>query len=411
MSKIEAGRTALNENSFDLISLLYTLREILKLKALDKGLELIFDIAADVPQFVRADEGRLRQVLLNILGNAIKFTSAGGVTLRVRGGRIQHPQSEIQNPKSSITFEIQDTGPGIAPEEFDKLFESFGQTETGRKSQQGTGLGLPISQKFVRLMGGDIRVSSALGVGTTFTFDVTVRLAEASEVKATAPQRKVVCLAPDQSKYRILAVDDRLESRLLLVQILASIGFEVREAENGQQAVEVWQSWEPHLIVMDMRMPVMDGFQATKQIKSYLKGQATAIIALTASAFEEDRSMVLEAGCDDFIRKPFQKEELLEKIGQHLGVVYKYEDDISQDLPAKNRTISPSGDLSWHLAQMSPDWVAQVEEAAAQGSDDQILELLELIPPEHAPLATALGDLAYNFQFDKILNLMEKQGE
>jgi PAS domain S-box-containing protein len=428
MSKIEAGRTALNESSFDLISLLDTLREILQLKARDKGLELIFDIAADVPQFVRADEGKLRQVLLNILGNAIKFTSEGSVTLRVRGGHSapgighsalgmghgkeensQRPAPSAQRP---ITFEIEDTGPGIAPEEFDKLFEAFGQTETGRKSQQGTGLGLPISQKFVRLMGGDIRVSSTLGEGTTFTFDVTVRPVEATEVKAIAPQRKVLCVAPDQLKYRILVVDDRSESRLLLVQILASIGFEVREAENGQKAVEVWQSWEPHLIVMDMRMPVMDGFEATKQIKSCLKGQATAIIALTASAFEEDRAMVLSAGCDDFIRKPFQKEELLEKIGQHLGVVYKYEDESShtESVRPKTEGISLSGDLSRHLEQMSPDWVAQVYRAAAQGSDDRILDLLDGVPAENAPLAAALGDLAYNFQFDKIMKLTEKWG-
>ncbi len=435
MSKIEAGRTALKESSFDLISLLDTLREILKLKAQDKGLALIFEIGASVPQFVRADEGRLRQVLLNILGNAIKFTPAGRVTLRVRAGHgepgsepncpspisqsevpnpqseVPNPQSKIQNPKSKITFEIEDTGPGIAPEEFDKLFESFGQTETGRKSQQGTGLGLPISQKFVRLMGGEIRVSSALGEGSTFTFDVTVRLAEASEVKATAPQRKIVCVAPDGPKYRILVADDRLESRLLLVQILTSTGFEVREAQDGQEAVAVWRSWEPHLIVMDMRMPVMDGYEATKQIKSCLKGQATAIIALTASAFEEDRSIVLSAGCDDFIRKPFQKEELLEKIGQHLGAVYIREQEISQELPAKNRTISPPGDLSWHLQQMPPDWVAQVCGAAAQGSDDRILELLELVPAENQPLSAALADLAYNFQFDKIIKLTQKQRE
>jgi PAS domain S-box-containing protein len=432
MSKVEAGITVLNESNFDLILLLDSLKDMLELKAQSKGLALSFDAAPNLPQFVRTDEGKLRQILLNILGNAIKFTEKGSVTLRVRVGGsapgtgqnsqspIPHPQSEIQNlkskiqnPKSKITFEVSDTGPGIASEEFDKLFEAFGQTETGRKSQQGTGLGLPISRKFVRMMGGDMCVRSAVGEGTTFTFDIEIAEIDATEVHATPPQRKVTGVAPDQPKYRILVVDDRLESRLLLVQILASIGYQVREAQNGQEAIEVWRSWEPHLIVMDMRMPVMDGYEATKQIKSHLRGQATAIIALTASAFEEDRSTVLSAGCDDFIRKPFQQDELLQKIGQHLGAAYIYEEESSQKsgFGQKAERILSSADLSEHLAKMSPEWVAEVYSAASQGSDDIILELLERVPPENALLAEILADLANNFQFDKILNLTEKEGE
>ncbi|WP_017715993.1 PAS domain S-box protein [Kamptonema formosum] len=439
MSKIEAGITVLNERNFDLIVLLDSLKDILELKAQSKGLALSFDLAPDLPQFVRTDEGKLRQILLNLLGNAIKFTEKGGITLRVRVGHsapgaapnnqspipnpqfpsqnpqseIQNPKSKIQNPKSKITFEVSDSGPGIDPEEFDKLFEPFGQTETGRKSQQGTGLGLPISRKFARMMGGDISVRSAVGVGSTFTFDIQIKEIEATEVQAIPPQRKVTAVAPDQPKYRILVVDDRLESRLLLVQILASIGFEVREAENGQEAIQVWGSWEPHLIVMDMRMPVMDGYEATKQIKSHLRGQATAIIALTASAFEDDRSMVLSAGCDDFIHKPFQQDELLAKIGQHLGAVYIYEEQSSKKSGASPtpEKILPFADLSEQLAQMSPEWVEELYSAASQGSDDIILELLERVPPENAMLAEVLADLANNFQFDKILNLTQPEGE
>jgi PAS domain S-box-containing protein len=438
MSKIESGKTVLNESNFDLILLLDSLKEMLELKASAQGLGLSFDLAPDVPKFMRADQGKLRQVLLNILGNAIKFTEKGSVTLRVRVGPsawgtgqnnqfpIPNPQSELQNSKSEIrnpqcpmpnvqrpiTFEIEDTGPGIAPEEFDKLFEPFGQTETGRKSQQGTGLGLPISRKFVRMMGGDISVRSGVGEGSTFTFDIQIKEIEATEVQAIPPQRQVTGIAPDQPKYRILVVDDRLESRQLLVQILASIGFEVREAQNGQEAIEVWRSWEPHLIVMDMRMPVMDGYEATKQIKSHLRGQATAIIALTASAFEEDRSMVLEAGCDDFIRKPLQKDQLLEKIGQHLGAVYIYEEESSPKSGASQKTekIVLSTDLRELLAQMSPEWVAELHSAASQGSDDIILELLDMVPPENSRLAEVIADLAKNFQFDKIMKLTQQEG-
>jgi PAS domain S-box-containing protein len=422
MSKIEAGKLLFNESSFDLIVMLHTLKDLLQLKAQSKGLQLIFDPDKNLPQFVRSDEGKLRQVLINILGNAIKFTEEGGVTLRVRMGKgasdrernnqssIPNPKSKIQNPKFPIIFEISDTGPGIAIEEMSKLFESFAQTETGWKSKQGTGLGLPISRKFVQMMGGDIAVSSAVGRGTTFTFDIQVKLADATEIQVLLPQRKILHLAPNQPQYRILAVDDRAESRLLLAHILSSIGYQVREAENGKEAVEVWESWQPHLILMDMRMPVMDGYEATKQIKSHLQGEQLVIIALTASAFEEERSEILSAGCDDFMRKPFQKDQLLEKIGQYLGVLYIYEEE-SSPLKAGNpntETILPPADLSGHIAQMSPEWVEEVNQAAWSGSDDIVLNLLERIPPEHAPLAEALAELANNFEFDKIIKLLEK---
>jgi PAS domain S-box-containing protein len=422
ISKIEAGKLPFNESSFNLIAMLHTLKDLLQLKAQSKGLQLIFETDKSLPQFVRSDEGKLRQVLINILGNAIKFTEKGGVTLRVRMGHrasgtgqnnqspIQNPKSKIQNPQCSIIFEVSDTGPGIALEEMDKLFESFAQTETGWKSQQGTGLGLPISRKFVQLMGGDIAVSSAVGRGTTVTFDIQVKPADPTEIQAQLPQRKILHLAPNQLQYRILAVDDRAESRLLLAHILSSAGFQVREAENGKEAVEVWESWEPHLILMDMRMPVMDGYEATKKIKSHLKGESAAIIALTASAFEEERAEILSVGCDDFMRKPFQRDQLLEKISQHLGVLYIYEEE-SSPLKASNpntETISPPTDLSLHLAQMSPEWVEEVNQAAQYGSDDIILNLLESIPPENAPLAEALSDLANNFEFEKIINLLKK---
>ncbi|WP_198525075.1 response regulator [Kamptonema formosum] len=436
MSKIEAGKSPLHESSFDLIALLDSLKQMLQLKAEAKGLQLSFETDKNLPQFVRSDEGKLRQVLINILGNAIKFTQEGSVTLRVRVGDSawgvghqasdteQNNQFSIPNPKSPmpraqcpapnaprpIIFEVSDTGPGIALEEMDKLFESFAQTETGWKSQQGTGLGLPISRKFVRLMGGDIAASSAVSRGSTFTFDIQVKPADSTEIQAQLPHRKILHLAPNQPQYRILAVDDRPESRLLLAHILTSAGFQMREAENGKEAIEVWESWQPHLILMDMRMPVMDGYEATKQIKSHLRGEPAAIIALTASVFERERSEILAAGCDDFIRKPFQRDHLLQKVGQHLGVLYIYEEESSNIKAGKPNTeaIPTPADLSPHLAQMSPEWVGEVSQAARYGSDDIILKLLEDIPPEHAPLAITLADLANNFEFEKILKLLKK---
>ncbi|AFZ20444.1 response regulator [Allocoleopsis franciscana] len=408
MSKIEAGRITLNENTFDLLRLLSSLEEMLQLKAKSKGLQLIFHYAPDLPQYVQSDESKLRQVLINLIGNAIKFTSSGGVALRV--GRRQKLEVKIQNreslPKSFfLYFEVEDTGPGIAADDLDSLFDPFVQTKTGKISQEGTGLGLPISKQFVQLMGGTITVSSTLGAGTTFKFDVKVRPAEAASIQTGESRQRAIALAPNQPTYRLLAVDDRWESRKLLVHLLSPLGFQVREAENGQEAVALWESWQPHLILMDMQMPVMDGYEATQQIKAHLKGQATTIIALTASAFEADRTMILSAGCDDFLRKPFREEVLLEKIATYLGVRYLYEDSsqpTSQKPEEKVEVLTPEA-----LVVMPTQWQQALYWAAKACNDDELLTLIEQIPARHAALKSALADLVNNFSLDVIIDLTQ----
>ncbi|MBD2179759.1 response regulator [Planktothrix sp. FACHB-1355] len=407
MSKIEAGRIAFNENNFDLISTLNSIKEMLQLKAESKRLQLIFDCAPHTPQYLRTDENKLRQVLINLIGNAIKFTSSGGVVLRVMPGNdLAEIVSENATKSRKLLFEVEDTGPGIAPHELDTLFDPFVQTETGRNSEQGTGLGLPISRQFVQLMGGDITVNSVLGEGTIFKFDVKVELVEAKEVQTYQSSKRAIALAPNQPKYRILAVDDRWESRQLLIHLLSPLGFDVRAAENGQQAIEEWQSWEPNLILMDMQMPVMDGYEATKYIKAHLKGQATVIIALTASVFEENRITVLSAGCDDFVRKPFREEVLLEKLATYLGVRYVYSEaqsttstqsrESQKQLEPESLTVMPSG------------WITQLYEAADSIDNDRILELIAEIPAEEAFLAQYLTDLVKKFRCDAIIDLIER---
>ncbi len=421
MSKIEAGRTTLNETSFDLYSLLDHLQEMLQMRAEAKGLQLIFDRNPDIPQYVKTDQKKLRQVLINLLGNAIKFTQEGNVTLRVRreqgsrgageqrkqgrrgdgetGGQGEK-QTTNNKQQTTIHFEISDTGPGIAPEELDILFDAFLQTETGRNSQEGTGLGLPISRQFVQLMGGEIAVSSTLGRGTIFQFDVQISLAEAVADKDSKPNRRVIGLAPDQPRYRILVVDDRWENRYLLVKLLTSLGFQVREAANGREGVALWESWSPHLILMDMRMSVMNGYEATKQIKAHLKGQGTVIIALTASALEEERTVVLSTGCDDFLRKPFREEVLLEKIAEHLQLRYVYED---QAQPSSLQSDAPGSELTRSaLAVMPTEWLTQLHHFAAAADTEEIFRLLEQIPEEHAPLTQAIANLVNNFSFEQI---------
>jgi PAS domain S-box-containing protein len=399
MSKIEAGRVMLQEKSFDLYGLLDTLEEMFRLRAEGKGLALSFERTQNVPRYVRTDEGKLRQVLMNLLGNAIKFTEQGGVALRVA--------SAIEEQR--LILELEDTGPGIAPDELEAVFEPFVQTTSGQRSLEGTGLGLSISRQFARLMGGDITVSSEPGQGSVFRFEVPVGLADAAKVEAARPSRRVLGLEPGQAKYRLLIVDDRETTRQLLVKLLEPLGFEVREALHGQEAIEIWDRWEPQLIWMDMRMPVMDGYEATRQIKATARGQATVIVALTASAFEEDRETILSAGCDDVVRKPFRKDEIFDMLAKHLGVCFTYGQESAQPTTAPladvQDVLTPAA-----LASLPSSWLAELRQATIKGDLDLILTLADQIRERDAALADVLADLARNFEYKKILLLIEHVG-
>ena len=399
MSKIEAGRVTLQEESFDLYRLLDTLEEMFCLRSEDKRLALHFERDENVPQYVRTDEGKLRQVLMNLLGNAVKFTDEGGVVLRVARGI----------DKQHLIIEVEDTGPGIAPEELEAVFEPFVQSASGQRSLEGTGLGLSISRQFVRLMGGDIAVSSVLGQGSVFRLEAPIGLEDMAKVKVARSSRRVLGLEPGQATYRLLIVDDRKSTRQLLVKLLEPVGFEVREAVNGQEAVEWWELWEPHLIWMDMRMPVMDGYEATRQIKATAKGQKTVIVALTASAFEEDRETILSAGCDDIVRKPFRKEEIFDKLTEHLGVCFIYGEELDQP------TTTPFAEVQDVLTQaafavLSPRWVSELKQATIKADLKRILTLVDQIRAQNATLADALADLANNFEYKNILTLIEQAG-
>jgi CheY-like chemotaxis protein len=413
LSKIEAGRVALQKESFDLHRLLDGLEEMFHHRAMEKDLMLIFDQAPDVPQYVRTDEGKLRQVLMNLLGNAVKFTQEGGVTLRV-GTVDQGPLRETKDRPVSLVFEVEDTGPGIAREELDAVFDPFTQTTSGQKSHEGTGLGMPISRQFVRLMGGDLTLSSEFEVGSLFKFDVEVELADATDVPTAEPTRRVIGLEPDQraadgKPYRLLVVEDREANRRLLLKLLAPLGFEMREAVNGQEGIEIWQRWKPHLIWMDMRMPVMDGYEAAQRIKATTQGQATVIVALTASAFESDRAVILSGGCDDYVRKPFREEEIFETLTKHLGVRFVYEERAQ---PIGFPTEAGEGLLTTAaLAALPSDWVTSLHQAAAQLEADLILDLLDQIREQNAALADALEGLVNDFRFDTIMTLCELKEE
>jgi signal transduction histidine kinase/CheY-like chemotaxis protein len=411
MSKIEVGRVTVNNNNFDLSLFLKSLEEMLSLKAKAKNLELIFEKASGLHQYIEADEGKLRQILINLLGNALKFTESGSVILRISSQQAEPKKPAFLDSDSYyLHFEVEDTGPGISNQEIDKLFTPFEQTEVGRQAREGTGLGLSISQKFVELMGGEITVESTLGRGTIFKFDVLVRSIEPTnnELNRYLPVKSIA----GGYSYRILVVDDIAESRLLLNKMLSSVGFEVKEAGNGKEAISVWQSWQPHLILMDMQMPILNGYEATKQIKALSTANTqTVIIALTASAFEEERLVILAAGCDDFMRKPFYESELLEKVAQHLSVDYIYEEIDTNNLNFKQRSDSGSSitqELTREeLAVMNEEWRKELYQAAERVDNRAIFQLIEQIPSQYSATAQKLALLVEHFRCDKIIDLTE----
>ncbi len=393
MSKIEAGQVILNETDFDLYHLLHELDTLLQLKAASKQLQLCFIRYCTVPQYIRTDEQKLRQILINIISNAIKFTEKGEVTVKVWCKGHQ------------LFFAVTDTGHGIDNEDLNGLFSPFTQAKAGINSGEGTGLGLPISSKFIKLMGGQITVDSVVEEGTTFTFNIRFHpVISVMKDTTTTIFHYPVALASDQPHFRILVVEDKQTNRDLLVKLLTSVGFEVKEAVNGQEAIALWDAWEPHLIWMDMQMPIMNGYEATRHIKESLKGQATVIIALTASVFVEQRQQVLDSGCDDFVAKPFRSQEIFDKISQYLGVQYIYEESTPNQKKdnQEHYTVPLTSD---HLKVMPSQWIAQIYQRACEGNDVLLLELLEAIPPEETTLKKALYELIETFQFDKIMEL------
>ncbi len=402
MSKIEAGKTQLVAQSFNLEQLLQSLQDMFQFRAQEKGLSLTFNCAPDLPRYIRTDEGKLRQVLINLLGNAFKFTEQGQITLRCR---------IVEGKKENIRlkFEVEDTGLGIASEEMWGLFEPFVQTQSGIKTKEGTGLGLTISHQFVQLMGGNLEVLSTLGKGSLFYFTIPAELPQPSTLALEKPiPKRVIGLTDSQANYRLLVVDDHAESCQLMKQLLERVGFYTQVAMSGAAAITVWQEWKPHLIWMKMKMPPMDGYEATRLIRwresSHKSSFVTKIIALTANPFDDEASLILGAGCDDIICKPFSEELLFQTISRHLSVSYQYENlsAVSTSFHQELTTISP-----YCLKIMPESWRLALYQSALAVDGEQILSLIQQMPPEQGAIADYLKTLVSNFDFDQILNLTE----
>ncbi|QPK64859.1 PAS domain S-box protein [Methylomonas sp. LL1] len=394
MAKIEAGRLQLEIAPFDLGGLVRDVTEMMQIRAQEKGLRLLLDQTSDFPRYIKSDEARIRQILINLINNAVKFTEQGGVTLRL-GAR--------ENARHHLLIEVEDSGPGIAPENQTRLFEPFVQLSDGG-AQSGTGLGLAITRQFVKLMGGSIRVESALGKGSLFRVELPVELASPAEILQPEPHKlsEVVGLAPGQPSYRILIVEDQRENQLLLRRLMNDIGLEVRVVENGLQCLELFPDWRPDLIWMDKQMPVMDGIEATKRIRSLPHGEMVKIVAVTASAFKEQQREMLDAGMDDFVRKPYRFDEIYDCLARQLGLEYLYHSDSPADETA---TVT----LTARMLEELPEALRlQLRDALISLDNEQITQAIRMVAEVDAIVGFALSRLADYFDYPAILKLLDE---
>ena len=400
MAKIESGQVGLKESEVDLHRLLHEMQSLMGAGAVEKGLRFALELDPDLPRVVAVDAGKLRQVLLNLLGNAIKYTESGGVKLRARLASVHGTE------EAKVRFEVEDTGRGISPEDCQRIFTAFVQLGEQTPAQGGTGLGLSICKQYVELMGGQIAVTSQPGKGAKFHFVIPVRILPDLPERDQLKHRRILGLAQGQPRCRLLIAEDQPENRLLLRKVLSPLGFELREAANGQEAVALFDQWQPHLIWMDIRMPVMDGLEAVRRIRATPAGKATKIVALTAHALEEEREPIMAAGCDDLVRKPFHEQELFEALARHLRLKFIYETAPREEAPLATPppTLRPE-QLEALPAQLRQD----LRQAVVELDTARTQTLIEQVAQHDAVLGKALADLAKQLDYKRLLKLLEKE--
>jgi signal transduction histidine kinase/CheY-like chemotaxis protein len=374
LAKVEAGKLDLAQDEFALLPMLNSVVELMKVRAKQKGLSLEY-LCALPPQTVVGDPRRLRQVLLNLLGNAVKFTETGSVKL------------EVSRRDSAIAFVVEDSGVGISPSDLATLFQPFSQLGSTQKKSEGTGLGLAITQRIVEMMGGQMSIESVPGQGSRFQFQAQLpEVGGADSGSPTTIQR----IGYEGPPKKILVVDDMADNRAICLAMLSPLGFQLEEAADGQQALEVIATSSPDCVLMDMSMPRMDGLTAVGILRRDPKTISLPIIMLSANAYEEDRVESLQAGCDAFLSKPLRIESLLQEIGSRLGLHWTYAND------------------SLSLRQLSDQLLDQIQNATEVGDLSRIEGVLREIEVEHPNCWSRLQELANRFDYDTILDLVSE---
>jgi PAS domain S-box-containing protein len=401
LSRIESGRLALVETDFSLSDLLSDVERMFRYRAESKGLQFACARTAAVPRYVRADEAKLRQVLINLVGNAVKFTKAGRVDLRVDAGPEVSMDGETMK---RLVVEVADTGPGIPDRDRELIFDSFQQSSAGRESG-GTGLGLPISRRLVEMMNGRLEMESTVGEGSVFRFDARITPVHGVVSAGLSEYANVTGLAPVPEPWRILVVDDVDDNREVLRDMLVQVGFQVYEACNGREAVDAFADCKPHAILMDVRMPVMNGLEATRLIKTLPGGQEVPIMAVTASALEDDKQLVLDAGMRAYIRKPVGREELLMVLAREVQVQYLFDTEGARD-EARAWGAAPSLPDRQALDDLPDAWRADMRKALETGQMSVMKKLLESMRPRYPDLVQQLHVLVKEYDYERLQALL-----
>lgn len=397
MAKIEAGRVVIENNNFDLKELIRSTIDMMREYAETKNLALFLELTSDFPHYVNADEFKLRQILLNIISNAIKYSKKGSIQIGLNATNLPQPN------KCLLTFHIEDTGIGISEKDLPLIFDKFIQVGS-ESNQKGTGLGLPITKEYIQLMGGEISVTSTLNVGSCFSFTLPVtRVLEADiQTETNHNNSNVLGLASGQPTYRVLIVEDQLENRLLLRNILTRVGFDVYEVENGQEAVDLFSTLKPHFIWMDRRMPVMDGIEATRQIRALPNGKEVKIVAVTASVFLAQRQEFLDVGVDDIVNKPYQDSDIFACMEKYLGVRFVYENTENNEITIEKKAVKED-----FLKQLPPELIANFREAATSLDIENCLSVIEQIKTIDIDVAEQLSNAVNQLDFETLIDLLK----
>ena len=392
ISKIEARKMELYPKNFHFPEFLEAIAEICRIRAEQKGIELIYETLTPIPKAVRADEKRLRQVLINLLGNAVKFTEQGYITFKVG-----YHQEKFR-------FQVEDTGIGIAKEKLEEIFLPFQQVGEKIRETEGTGLGLTISRQLAELMGGDLKVESTLGKGSVFWLDLDLPEVEWIDV-ADISENNIIGFKG--LKRKILVIDDKWANRSVLVNMLEPLGFEVLEATDGLDGLNKACQFQPDIILLDLVMPVMDGFEATRRLRMMPELQGVVVIAISASVFDFDHQQSREVGCDGFLPKPVREADLLEKVRLHLGLEWVYEEiDSKVQLSSENSGLSTQDSLVVPPAQE----IASLLDLAMRGDLKGIIQettRLEELDQQWVPFATHLRQLAKSFKGKQIRQFLK----
>jgi Amt family ammonium transporter len=395
ISKIESGKIILEENVIELRSFIHEIEMMMSISARSKNLLLKVEWGKNVPAYIKTDSGKLKQIILNLVGNAVKYTRSGEIILRIKS-------IEAKNDNCKLMFEVEDTGPGISEVNKEKIFHPFIQLNHNSSPLGGVGLGLAICSQYVSALGGTIKVEDGRNaIGSLFSVEINVKTIQKEPGIIQSNLSTPIGVKDGQNKYKFLIAEDNPDNRRLLKNILEPFQFEVREAVNGLEALNYFEEWKPDLIWMDVRMPVMDGLQATRRIKETAEGKTTKIIVLTAHALEEERLEIIQSGCDEFIRKPYNETEIYSALSKHLNIEFIYSKDSNNEYRSGERVIKEE------LHRLPKDLLMKFAKAV-ESLDYKECELIcDQIAKINYKLSLGLKDMITNMRFEELLNLIE----